>query len=120
MNFTYVSNILEEQFYRVQISVQSPEGVTTMRGVLRRFNDFLKLLTDVRIIISLSNSLFFFHFSRILINCNVLDGICTFMSSFQLKREFPRKSFPSAPPKGLLRMKSRALLEEVCSFPGTN
>ncbi|XP_023634607.1 PX domain-containing protein EREL1 isoform X2 [Capsella rubella] len=46
-----------------------------MRGVLRRFNDFLKLLTD-------------------------------------LKRTFPRKSFPSAPPKGLLRMKSRAVLEE--------
>ncbi|KAG7545397.1 PX domain superfamily [Arabidopsis suecica] len=62
-------------FYRVQVSVQSPEGVTTMRGVLRRFNDFLKLLTD-------------------------------------LKRTFPRKSFPSAPPKGLLRMKSRAVLEE--------
>ncbi|KAF8047005.1 hypothetical protein N665_3267s0006 [Sinapis alba] len=62
-------------FYRVQISVQSPEGVTTMRGVLRRFNDFLKLLTDLR-------------------------------------KAFPRKSFPSAPPKGLLRMKSRAVLEE--------
>ncbi|CAN6880719.1 unnamed protein product [Brassica oleracea] len=62
-------------FYRVQISVQSPEGLTTMRGVLRRFNDFLKLLTD-------------------------------------LKKAFPRKSFPSAPPKGLLRMKSRAVLEE--------
>ncbi|CDY13475.1 BnaA03g51930D [Brassica napus] len=62
-------------FYRVQISVQSPEGVTTMRGVLRRFNDFLKLLTD-------------------------------------LKKAFPRKRFPSAPPKGLLRMKSRAVLEE--------
>ncbi|CAN8273259.1 unnamed protein product [Cochlearia groenlandica] len=62
-------------FYRVQISVQSPEGVTVMRGVLRRFNDFLKLLTD-------------------------------------LKRAFPKKSFPSAPPKGLLRMKSRAGLEE--------
>ncbi|KAJ4899151.1 Phox (PX) domain-containing protein [Raphanus sativus] len=62
-------------FYRVQITVQSPEGVTTMRGVLRRFNDFLKLLTD-------------------------------------LKKAFPSKSFPSAPPKGLLRMKSRALLEE--------
>ncbi|VVB10717.1 unnamed protein product [Arabis nemorensis] len=62
-------------FYRVQVSVQSPEGITTMRGVLRRFNDFLKLLTD-------------------------------------LKRAFPRKSFPSAPPKGLLRMKSRAVLEE--------
>ncbi|KAF8058138.1 hypothetical protein N665_1250s0001 [Sinapis alba] len=62
-------------FYRVQISVQSPEGVTTMRGVLRRFNDFLKLLTDLR-------------------------------------KAFPRKSLPSAPPKGLLRMKSRAVLEE--------
>ncbi|CAA7046812.1 unnamed protein product [Microthlaspi erraticum] len=62
-------------FYRVQISVQSPEGVTTMRGVLRRFNDFLKLLTD-------------------------------------LKRAFPKKIFPSAPPKGMLRMKSRAVLEE--------
>ncbi|AEE86012.1 unnamed protein product [Arabidopsis thaliana] len=62
-------------FYRVQVSVQSPEGITTMRGVLRRFNDFLKLLTD-------------------------------------LKRTFPRKGFPSAPPKGLLRMKSRAVLEE--------
>ncbi|XP_019100929.1 PREDICTED: uncharacterized protein LOC104787667, partial [Camelina sativa] len=62
-------------FYRVQVSLQSPEGVTTMRGVLRRFNDFLKLLSD-------------------------------------LKRTFPRKSFPSAPPKGLLRMKSRAVLEE--------
>ncbi|KAF2533422.1 hypothetical protein F2Q70_00033402 [Brassica cretica] len=70
-----IPDILEEQFYRVQISVQSPEGVTTMRGVLRRFNDFLKLLTD-------------------------------------LKKAFPRKSFPSAPPKGLLRMKSRAVLEE--------
>ncbi|CAN7015497.1 unnamed protein product [Brassica rapa subsp. trilocularis] len=62
-------------FYRVQISVQSPEGVTTMRRVLRRFNDFLKLLTD-------------------------------------LKKAFPRKRFPSAPPKGLLRMKSSAVLEE--------
>ncbi|RIA05310.1 hypothetical protein BRARA_K00376 [Brassica rapa] len=71
----YFCNILEEQFYRVQISVQSPEGVTTMRGVFRRFNDFLKLLTD-------------------------------------LKKAFPRKRFPSAPPKGLLRMKSRAVLEE--------
>ncbi|GLT25334.1 hypothetical protein SLA2020_004680 [Shorea laevis] len=62
-------------FYRVQVGVQSPEGVTTTRGVLRRFNDFLKLFTD-------------------------------------LKREFPKKSLPPAPPKGLLRLKSRALLEE--------
>ncbi|GLT43649.1 hypothetical protein SLA2020_175850 [Shorea laevis] len=62
-------------FYRVQIGIQSPEGVTTTRGVLRRFNDFLKLFTD-------------------------------------LKKAFPKKSLPPAPPKGLLRLKSRALLEE--------
>ncbi|KAL8162027.1 hypothetical protein V2J09_013516 [Rumex salicifolius] len=62
-------------FYRVQVGVQSPEGITTTRGVLRRFNDFLKLYAD-------------------------------------LKRAFPKKSLPSAPPKGLLRMRSRALLDE--------
>ncbi|KAL2346702.1 hypothetical protein Fmac_000702 [Flemingia macrophylla] len=63
------------QFYRVQVGVQSPEGITRVHGVLRRFNDFLKLFAD-------------------------------------LKKEFPRKSIPPAPPKGLLRLKSRALLEE--------
>ncbi|KAK9027148.1 hypothetical protein V6N11_066991 [Hibiscus sabdariffa] len=62
-------------FYRVQVGLQSPEGVTTTRGVLRRFNDFLKLFTE-------------------------------------LKAAFPKKSLPPAPPKGLLRMKSRVLLEE--------
>lgn len=62
-------------FYRVQVGVQSPEGVTTTRGVLRRFNDFLKLFTN-------------------------------------LKKEFPKKTLPPPPPKGLLRMKSRAMLEE--------
>ncbi|TYI72097.1 hypothetical protein E1A91_D07G035300v1 [Gossypium mustelinum] len=62
-------------FYRVQVGLQSPEGVTTTRGVLRRFNDFLKLFTE-------------------------------------LKTAFPKKSLPPAPPKGLLRMKSRVLLEE--------
>ncbi|XP_073141796.1 PX domain-containing protein EREX isoform X2 [Henckelia pumila] len=30
-------------FYRVQVGLQSPEGVTTTRGVQRRFRDFLKL-----------------------------------------------------------------------------
>ncbi|XP_057958114.1 PX domain-containing protein EREL1 isoform X3 [Malania oleifera] len=63
------------RFYRVQIGVQSPEGITTIRGVLRRFNDFLKLFSD-------------------------------------LKKAFPKKNLPAPPPKGLLRMKSRALLEE--------
>ncbi|XP_024017599.1 PX domain-containing protein EREL1 isoform X1 [Morus notabilis] len=62
-------------FYRVHVGVQSPEGVTTTHGVLRRFNDFLKLFTD-------------------------------------LKKVFPKKNLPSTPPKGLLRLKSRALLEE--------
>ncbi|PON89886.1 Phox domain containing protein [Trema orientale] len=63
------------QFYRVHVGVQSPEGSTTSRGVLRRFNDFLKFFAD-------------------------------------LKKVFPKKNLPSPPPKGLLRMKSRALLEE--------
>ncbi|XP_019415544.1 PREDICTED: uncharacterized protein LOC109327029 [Lupinus angustifolius] len=35
-------------FYRVQVGIQSPEGVTTLHGVLRRFNDFLKLFADLK------------------------------------------------------------------------
>ncbi|XAR69391.1 hypothetical protein NMG60_11000944 [Bertholletia excelsa] len=62
-------------FYRVQVGIQSPEGITSTRSVLRRFNDFLKLFTV-------------------------------------LKKAFPKKHIPPAPPKGLLRLKSRALLEE--------
>ncbi|CAJ2643577.1 unnamed protein product [Trifolium pratense] len=62
-------------FYRLQVGIQSPEGITNIHGVLRRFNDFLNLYVD-------------------------------------LKKEFPRKNIPPAPPKGLLRLKSRALLEE--------
>ncbi|KAK8509336.1 hypothetical protein V6N13_062385 [Hibiscus sabdariffa] len=62
-------------FYRVNVGIQSPDGVTTTRGVLRRFNDFLKLFNE-------------------------------------LKKAYPKKSLPPAPPKGLLRLKSRTLLEE--------
>ncbi|XP_047969579.1 PX domain-containing protein EREL2-like isoform X2 [Salvia hispanica] len=61
-------------FYRVQVGIQSPEGITTTRTVLRRFNDFLKLHAAI-------------------------------------KRAFPQKSIPPSPPKGLLRMKTRAMLE---------
>ncbi|KAH7441052.1 hypothetical protein KP509_03G023200 [Ceratopteris richardii] len=49
-------------FYRVQVGIQSPEGVSTMYRLLRRFSDFLKL-----------------HAS--------------------LKKAFPKKSLPPAPPK---------------------
>ncbi|MFS7996860.1 putative Phox domain, PX domain superfamily protein [Helianthus anomalus] len=62
-------------FYRVVVGLQSPEGVTTTRAVLRRFNDFLRLLAALR-------------------------------------KAFPQKNLPPAPPKGLLRLKSRTLLEE--------
>ncbi|KAJ7966198.1 Phox (PX) domain protein [Quillaja saponaria] len=64
-------------FYRVQVGLQSAEGITstTTCGVLRRFNDFLELFTN-------------------------------------LKKAFPKKNLPPAPPKGFLRMKTRALLEE--------
>ncbi|GAQ83479.1 Phox (PX) domain-containing protein [Klebsormidium nitens] len=30
-------------FYRVQVGIQSPTAVSTLRGILRRFSDFLKL-----------------------------------------------------------------------------
>ncbi|KAL8457053.1 hypothetical protein ACS0TY_034221 [Phlomoides rotata] len=62
-------------FYRVQIGLQSPEGVTITQEVLRRFSDFLKLHSD-------------------------------------LKRSFRNKKLPPGPPKGLMRMKNRTLLEE--------
>ena len=73
--FQYLCNILEEQFYRVQISVQSPEGVTTMRGVFRRFNDFLKLLTDVRICSPLVSP-------YPTLSCFISLTICPFIFSF--------------------------------------
>lgn len=62
-------------FYRVEVGVQSPESVTTTRGILRRFSDFLKLQSE-------------------------------------LKKIFPKKNLPPAPPRKILRMKSRILLEE--------
>ncbi|KAL3528887.1 hypothetical protein ACH5RR_008209 [Cinchona calisaya] len=62
-------------FYRVQVGIQSPQGITTIRGILRRFSDFVKLYAD-------------------------------------LKRAFPQKKLPPAPPKGLLRTKSKELIEE--------
>ncbi|KAL6502088.1 hypothetical protein OROGR_027221 [Orobanche gracilis] len=67
-------DIFKGQFYRVQVGLQSPQGITTTRTVLRRFNDFLKL-----------------HAA--------------------LKRTFHGKNIPPTPPKGLLRMKTRAMLE---------
>nr|XP_043606430.1 PX domain-containing protein EREL1 [Erigeron canadensis] len=62
-------------FYRVVVGIQSPEGITTTRAVLRRFNDFLRLLAALR-------------------------------------KAFSKKNLPPAPPKGLMRLKSRTLLEE--------
>lgn len=35
-------------FYRVQVGIQSPEGITTTRVIFRRFNDFLKLFSDLK------------------------------------------------------------------------
>ncbi|ERN00308.1 hypothetical protein AMTR_s00107p00113580 [Amborella trichopoda] len=71
-------------FYRVQVAIESPQGVSTTRSILRRFSDFLKLFTT-------------------------------------LKRVFPQKNLPPAPPKhAFLRINSsrqhieerRAALEE--------
>ncbi|KAI9083480.1 hypothetical protein K1719_034422 [Acacia pycnantha] len=62
-------------FYRVQVGIQSPEGITSTRVIFRRFNDLLKLFSE-------------------------------------LKREFPVKKLPPAPPKKLLKVKSQKVLEE--------
>nr|XP_009385143.1 PREDICTED: uncharacterized protein LOC103972507 isoform X1 [Musa acuminata subsp. malaccensis] len=64
-------------FYRIHVGIQSPEGVSTSHGLLRRFSDFLMLYSA-------------------------------------LKKTFPRKDIPSAPPKhAFLRINSsRMLLEE--------
>eukprot|EP01018_Ginkgo_biloba_P015535 Gb_30818 [translate_table: standard] len=64
-------------FYRVQVGIQSPNGITTIRGILRRFSDFLKL-------------------------------------SAAVKRTFPKKRLPAAPPKhSFLRINfSQSLLQE--------
>lgn len=35
------------QYYRVQVGIQSPQGISTVRDVLRRFSDFLKLFAAV-------------------------------------------------------------------------
>ncbi|KAI3920396.1 hypothetical protein MKX01_000735 [Papaver californicum] len=35
-------------FYRVQVGIRSPDGVSTARGALRRFSDFMKLFSDLR------------------------------------------------------------------------
>ncbi|KAK1434044.1 hypothetical protein QVD17_10962 [Tagetes erecta] len=35
-------------FFRVQVGIQSPEGITTTREVLRRFNEFLKLYSELK------------------------------------------------------------------------
>ncbi|WOL18342.1 hypothetical protein Cni_G27136 [Canna indica] len=64
-------------FYRIHVGIQSPEGVSSSHGLLRRFSDFLKLYSA-------------------------------------LKKAFPRKDIPQAPPKhSFLRINSsRMLLEE--------
>ncbi|KAL8153377.1 hypothetical protein V2J09_011137 [Rumex salicifolius] len=35
-------------FYRVQVGVQSPQAITTIHGVLRRFSDFAKLFSELK------------------------------------------------------------------------
>lgn len=35
----------------VQVGLQSPEGITSTRGISRRFNEFLELFYEVTVII---------------------------------------------------------------------
>ncbi|XP_071712281.1 uncharacterized protein [Rutidosis leptorrhynchoides] len=69
-------------FFRVQVGIQSPEGITSTREVLRRFNEFLQLYSELR-------------------------------------KEFPKKDLPTVPPKRLMKMRSKTLLEERrCALDG--
>ncbi|KAI3759628.1 hypothetical protein L6452_07575 [Arctium lappa] len=69
-------------FFRVQVGILSPEGITTTRAVVRRFNEFLKLYSELR-------------------------------------KEFPKKNLPPAPPRRLMKMRSTTLLEERrCALEG--
>jgi len=45
-----------------------------------------------------------------------LLSILTAFQYLQLKKAFPWKNLPSAPPKGLMRLKSKELLEEVVTI----
>jgi hypothetical protein len=40
-------NAHKGQFYRIHVGIQSPEGFSSIHGILRRFSDFLKLSSDV-------------------------------------------------------------------------
>lgn len=44
------------------MGVQSPEGITTTSGVLRRFNDFLKLFNDVSILTTVISGRISYYF----------------------------------------------------------
>lgn len=39
------------QYYRVQVGIQTPEAITTVRAILHRFSDFLKLFSEVSSIV---------------------------------------------------------------------
>lgn len=39
-----------------------------------------------------------------------------FSGPLQLKKEFPTKKLPPSPPKGILRLKSKEMMEEVSTF----
>ncbi|KAK6912238.1 hypothetical protein RJ641_024331 [Dillenia turbinata] len=87
-------------FYRVQVGIQSPDGVTTIRGILRRFSDFLRLFAEL-----LLNLMFY----RVPSAISYQQGSKPFIL---LKKAFPKKYMPTAPPKRLLKTKSRTLVEE--------
>ncbi|KAL4584569.1 hypothetical protein LXL04_009172 [Taraxacum kok-saghyz] len=67
-------------FYSVKVGIQSPEGITTTRTVPRRFNEFLKLYSE-------------------------------------LKKEFPKKNLPPAPPKRFVKPRSKkVLVDRICDL----
>lgn len=47
--FPLIRLLVGMKFYRVQVGIQSPQGISAVRGTLRRFSDFLKLFAAVSV-----------------------------------------------------------------------
>lgn len=90
-------------FYRVQVGIQSPQGITTFRGVLRRFSNFMKLLTELKRIFPRKNlpPAPSKHILRINSNrslpeerrCSLEEWIDKLLSDIDISRSVPVASF---------------------------
>ena len=65
------------QFFKVQVGIQSPDGISTLRQTLRRFSDFLKLYAAVcwkRELIF--KSVVYYSHTSVLFSCTLYKSNC--------------------------------------------